>query len=116
MKKLTLLFVLISTAAFAQIEKPVPPTDTKQRVVEIDSVLYVEVIVRSYQRLSDQVLNQYDQLESAMQNHDSSKAQLREQQKEYERLLRQAVKSGYEPKNKFERGQYLRIIEKINKN
>jgi TolA-binding protein len=118
MKKLviiTLLFAtaLTSTAQFS--EKPIPPTETSQKVVEVDSVLYVQIVTTSYQRLSDKILNQYDQLESSMDNLDAQKNELKERQKEYAQLLRQAIRSGYEPRNKVERGTFLRIKEKIDK-
>jgi hypothetical protein len=110
---ITLIFFSITFSAFSQSEKPIPPSETNQKVVEIDSVLYVEVVTTTYQRLSDQILNQYDQLETAMENHDRNKAQLKEDQKEYQRLLRQAIRQGYEPREKNERGQFLRIKEKM---
>jgi hypothetical protein len=119
MKKLVILTLLFATSWWttnAQFsEKPIPTTEIKQKVVEVDSVLYVQIVNTSYQRLSDKILNQYDQLESSMDNLDAQKNELKERQKEYAQLLRQAIRSGYEPRNKVERGTFLRIKEKIDK-
>ncbi len=112
---LLFLFAFSFSVIAAQDSKPIPLDDVKQKVVEVDSVLYLQTTTIHHEPLQSAVLQQFDNYEQSIANLDRQKQEVLQQRIEYAKLLKQAIRSGYQPHNKSERGQYLRIKEMIEK-
>lgn len=111
----TIIFLLLSLAAFAQ-------KDTiyqTKKVVVIDSIFYVQTIVTNirHEPLNSQLLQNVERFEQEKARKIDESIKNEVDRKELVKLLKEALKKGYKPKNtnSFEDNISNRILNKIKK-